>query len=154
MTAVTDTRVWTLRFAAPARMYSVNTTEHWRRTAAAKKVWREATYTYAQQAKLPKLLARVRIDITLHFTTRAQRDTANFHPLVGKPIVDALGAGRIVKYKGTERVEVGYELIADDTPKHLDGPHLLIGAPVPAKDHPFGLVVVTITDLGGAQGDA
>jgi hypothetical protein len=147
--AVTETRTWELVLPAPARMFSVNTTEHWRRTAAAKKTWRETTYTYAIQARLPKRLDRVRIDITLHFTTRAQRDTANFHPYVGKPIVDALGAGRVVRHKGTERVEVGYELIADDTPKHLDGPHLLIGEPVSRKDHPLGLAVVTITDLGG-----
>lgn len=147
MTAMTETRTWALTIPAPARMYSVNTTDHWRETSAAKKAWREASYTYAIQAKLPKLLDRVRIDITLHFVTKAQRDTANFHPYVGKPIVDGLGATRQVKAKGGIRVEPGYQLIADDTPAHLDGPHLLIGAPVSKKEHPFGLAVVTITEL-------
>lgn len=146
--AVTATRVWTLTINAPARMYSINATDHWRKTSAAKKTWREAVYTYAVQAKLPKRLDRVRIDILLHFTDSRPRDTANFHPTVGKPCVDALGAGRVVRQKnGVMRTEVGYELIADDTPKHLDGPHLLIGAPVSKKDHPYGLAVITITEL-------
>lgn len=151
MTAMTDTRTWRITLPAPARMFSVNTTEHWRRTAEAKKLWREASFVLAQQAKLPKLLARVRIDVRLHFVDCAQRDTANFHPYVGKPIVDGLGASRTVTTKKGTRVEPGYQLIADDTPAHLDGPHLEIGEPVSRRDYPFGLVVVTITDLSGEQ---
>lgn len=151
MTVVTQKRAWTLTIPAPARMYSVNTTEHWRRTSAAVKEWREASYLYATKARLPKRLAYVRIDITLHFTDKAQRDTANYHRYVGKPLVDGLGVGRIVKQKnGVLRPEVGYELIANDTPKHLDGPHLLIGEPVSRKVHPLGLAVLTVTDLSEA----
>lgn len=149
---MTITRSWTLSINAPAPMYSVNSTEHWRRIFAARKAWRETTFLLAQQAKLPKGLGRVRIDIALHFVDRRQRDTANFHPTVGKPIADALSKGRVVKAKTGTRVEVGYELIANDTPEFLDGPHLTIGAPVSKKDHPLGLVVVTITDLGGGSG--
>jgi Holliday junction resolvase RusA-like endonuclease len=145
---MTETRTWTLTVHGPAPMYSVNTREHWRKTSAARKEWREATYLLAKQAKLPKLLGRVRIDITLHFTDSRPRDTANFHPTVGKPCTDALAGGRIVRQKnGVMRTEVGYELIADDTPRHLDGPHLQIGGPVSKKDHPYGLAVITITDL-------
>ncbi len=148
MTAMTSTRVWELVIPAPARMFSVNSTEHWRVTSAAKKAWREATFVLAQQAKLPKHLPRVRIDIALHFTTRAQRDAANYHPTVGKPCVDALATGRQVKQKnGVVRTEVGYEVIVNDTPEFLDGPHLTIGGPVSKKVHPFGLAVITITEL-------
>jgi hypothetical protein len=154
VTTMTEARTWTLTINAPARMYSVNSTVHWRRIFEARKLWRETTFVLAQKAKLPKHLARVRIDIALHFTDSRQRDTANFHPTVGKPIADALAKGRVVNAKGGPRVEVGYELIDNDTPEFLDGPHLLIGAPVSKKDHPLGLAVITITDLGGGRGDA
>lgn len=148
MTAVTTIRTWTLTINAPARMYSVNTAEHWHKTGAAKKAWRESAFVHARQAKLPKALDRVRIDITLHFTTNAQRDTANYHPMVGKPLVDGISTGRLVKTKSGVRSEPGYGLIPDDTPRHLDGPHLLIGEPVSKRQHPYGLAVITITDLG------
>jgi hypothetical protein len=148
MTAPTTTRVWTLHIVAPAKMYSINSTVHWRRIYEARKTWREATFTLARQERLPKGLARVRIDIVLHFVDARPRDAANFHPTVGKPIVDALGKGRIVREKGkAPRVEVGYELIPNDTPEFLDGPFITIGPPVDKRGFPLGLAVVTITDL-------
>jgi hypothetical protein len=148
--AVIATRTWTLTIPAPARMFSINTSEHWRVTGAAKKAWREAAFLYARQAKLPTGLARIRIDIVLHFTNNSRgRDTANYHPHVGKPLTDGLAAGRTVKAKTGVRIEPGYGLVADDTPAHLDGPHLLIGEPVSRKQHPFGLAILTITDLSG-----
>lgn len=147
MPTTTDTRTWTLTISAPTRMYSVNANVHWRRLAEARKAWRETTFVLAQQARLPKRLDKVRIDITLHFTDRRPRDTANFHPTVGKPITDAFGAQRVVNGKSGVRVEVGYGLIPDDTPRHLDGPHLLIGEPASRTTYPLGLAVVTVTDL-------
>lgn len=150
MTAVTEARTWTLGIRGPAQMYSTNTREHWRTTGTAKKAWREAAFIHAKKAKLPCGLDRVRIDIVLHFVDRKPRDAANFHPTVGKPLVDGLGAERFVTTKNGVRHEVGYRLIPDDTPQHLDGPHLTIGEPVSPKAHPFGLAVVTITDLSEA----
>jgi hypothetical protein len=139
---------WELRVTAPARMYSVNSAEHWAPLSTARRLWREKTFTLARQNRLPKGLGRARIDIVLHFTSNARRDSANYHPTVGKPIVDALGRGRVVRENGKPpRVEVGYELIPDDTPAYLDGPHLTIGGTVPKQLYPLGLAVVTITDL-------
>lgn len=148
MTAMTMTRSWTLLIPAPAKMFSANARDHWRVTSGAKKLWREAAFLYATQAKLPTRVGRVRIDIVLHFTINRARDDANFHPYVGKPIVDGLGRSRTVKAKNGVRVEPGYELIADDTPEFLDGPHITVGAKVPKADFPYGLAAVTITHLG------
>jgi hypothetical protein len=149
VTAATEARTWVLRFPAPAKMFTENTTEHWRVTSAAVREWRAASFTYAQQAKLPKGLVRVRIDVALHFTDARDRDALNLHKYVVKPIVDGLSKARTVKTKTGVRVEPGFGLIADDSPRHLDGPYPTIGAPVSKKDYPYGLAVVTITDLSG-----
>jgi hypothetical protein len=141
VTAVTDTRTWTLEIPAPAAMYSANTRVHWRRTHEARKLWREAAFIYATQAKLPRRLARVRIDIAVHFTVNRGRDNENYSPHVGKPIGDGLA-----KPHGTAP---GYLLIVDDTPEFLDGPFVTVGVKVDKKTYPLGLAVVTITDLGG-----
>jgi hypothetical protein len=147
MAAMTVTRAWTLTINAPAPMYTENTREHWRKTAAAVKEWRAASFTYAHKAKLPTGLNRVRIDVVLHFTDTRDRDTLNLHKYVVKPLVDGLSKSRTVKTKTGVRVEPGYQLIPDDNPRHLDGPYPLIGAPVSKKDHPYGLAVITITDI-------
>lgn len=147
MNAVTDTRVWTLNIPAPAKMYSENTSAHWRVTGPAVKAWRGASFLYATQAKLPKRLARVRIEVMLHFTDARSRDTYNLHKYVVKPIVDGLGKPRTVNGKKGVRVEPGYELVADDNPRFVDGPFIEIGAKVDKKLHPYGLAVVTITEV-------
>jgi hypothetical protein len=151
MTAMTQTRTWTLTIPAPAVMYSENSRHHWRKTGPAVKAWREAAFLYARQAKLPKGLARVRIDVTLHFTDARQRDRYNLHRYVVKPLVDGLSRPRTVNGKTGVRVEPGYELIADDTPQFLDGPFITIGAKVDKKAYPLGLAVITITELGGGS---
>jgi hypothetical protein len=56
--------------------------------------------------------------------------------------------------KSMPRVEPGYELIPDDSPEFLDGPFITIGAKVDKRQHPLGLVVIAITDLGGGRDDA
>jgi hypothetical protein len=151
VTAVTETRTWQLTIPAPAKMFSANTGAHWRRTGEARKAWREASFLYATQAKLPKGLGRVRIDVSLHFTVNRGRDDSNYHPYVGKPIVDGLSKSRTVKGKNGTRVEPGYELIPDDTSEFLEsgGPSIVIGDKVSKVQYPLGLAVVTITDVGG-----
>ncbi len=92
------------------------------------KAWREATYYAALQAKpkLPKGLARVRIDAVLRYTEARDRDDANMVDAV-KPAVDALGAP-FVRTGKRPAAAVGYSLIPDDTPTYLDGPFVRAGA--------------------------
>ncbi|MEU4558589.1 hypothetical protein AB0F72_09365 [Actinoplanes sp. NPDC023936] len=147
---MTEARTWTLTIPAPDKMLSANTRLHWRTLRRVAKAWREASYTYAQQAKLPVGLDRVRIDITLHHTVNRDRDDANWYPYLGKPITDGLGAQRTVQQKdGATRVEVGYGLVPDDSPAHVDGPFMHLGDKVSRKEYPLGLAVVTIVDLSG-----
>jgi hypothetical protein len=151
---MTEARAWVLTFNAPAPMYSENSRHHWRKTGPAVKAWREASFLFATQAKLPKGLARVRIDVALHFTDARRRDRYNLHRYVVKPIVDGLSRPRTVNGKRGVRVEPGYELIPDDSPEFLDGPFITIGAKVDKRQHPLGLALITITDLGGGRDDA
>jgi hypothetical protein len=147
MSAMTATRVWTLTIPAPAPMFTENTNKHWRVTSPAVKAWREASFLYATQAKLPKGLGRVRIDVALHFTDARERDALNLHKYVVKPLVDGMCRGRTVNAKKGPRVEVGYGLVADDSPRYVDGPFPTIGAKVDKKVYPLGLAVVTIAEV-------
>ncbi|GGN39737.1 hypothetical protein FHR83_006651 [Actinoplanes campanulatus] len=154
MTIMTETRTWTLSIPAPERMLSANSKPHHRVAGVVRKAWREATYLYAQQAKLPTGLDRVRIDIVLHHTVNRNRDDANWHPYVGKPITDALGPERRAQSRnGAVRIDAGYGLIPDDNPTHLDGPFISLGEKVSRKEYPRGLAVVTIVDLTGQPTD-
>ncbi|WP_203823076.1 hypothetical protein [Paractinoplanes ferrugineus] len=147
---MTETRVWTLAIPAPAKMLSANAKPHHRVAGVTRKAWREAAFTYAQQAKLPTGLERVRIDVALHHTVNRDRDDANWHPYVLKPIVDGLGPQKISRQRNDKvRVDVGYGLIPDDTPAHLDGPFPSLGEKVSRTEYPLGLAVVTVTDLSG-----
>lgn len=140
---------WTLHFPAPDKILSINTAKHWRVTAPNKKTWRDAMYVYAQQAHLPKGLTRARIDVVLQFPTAGRRDTANYLPYSVKALVDALGPGRQYRSRsaGVGMVtELGYGLIPDDDPVHLDGPHLTFGPPI-GRRKGYGRVTITITDL-------
>lgn len=147
MSAVTDLRTWQLIIPAPAVMYTENTDKPWWVTGPAVKAWREASFLYATKARLPKGLARVRIDVMLHFTDLRDRDTLNVHKYVVKPITDGLCKARTVKTKTGFRVEPGYGLVPDDNPRYVDGPYPTIGGKVDKKQHPLGLAVVTIVDL-------
>lgn len=148
MTAVTKVRTWELTIPAPAQMCTENTNKSRWVTGPAVKAWREASFTYAKQAKLPKGLTRVRIDVVLHCVDNRGRDTLNMHKFVIKPLVDGLCRERIVRGKKGVRVEVGYGLVPDDNPRFVDGPHPTIGAVLDKRRYPLGLAVVTITDLG------
>jgi len=140
---------WVLTFPAPDKILSINTAKHWRVTAPNKKTWREAMYAYAQHAHLPQGLTRARIDVVLQFPTAGRRDTPNYQPYSVKALVDALGPGRQYRSRsaaGGIVTELGYGLIPDDDPDHLDGPHLTFGPPIGRKKG-YGRVTVTITDV-------
>jgi hypothetical protein len=148
-TDTTTPGVWVLQFPAPAPMTSVNQRGHWAADSTLRRTWRDAVYAYAHHAHLPKGLGRVRIDIALQFPAAGRRDTANYHPTIGKPCVDALGPGRRYRSKKSANgwvTELGYGFIADDTPQHLDGPHITFGQPIGRK-RGYGRVTITITDL-------
>jgi len=147
MAPATDLRTWTLTISAPAPMFSENSRHHWAKTSPAVREWRAASFLYATSAKLPRGLARVRVDVLLHFTTAGRRDRYNYHRYVAKPIVDGLASPRTVTTKKGVRVEPGYGLVPDDTPQFLDGPLIEIGPKVDRKTYPLGLAVVTITEL-------
>lgn len=142
-------RQWTLTIPAPDKMFSANGGKPWQQTSAAKREWRAAAHTYGQKAKLPRGLGRIRVDITLSFTSpQARRDPPNYHPYVAKPIVDALGPNRLVRTKNGVRNEPGLLVVPDDGPKYVDGPYITITDElVPKRQYPLGLAVVTITDL-------
>jgi hypothetical protein len=145
--AAASTRTWALTIPAPAKMLSENSRHHWRVTGPAVKAWREASFLYATQAKLPKHLPKVRVDVVLHFTDARPRDPYNYHKYVVKPLVDGLSRPRTVNGKRGIRVEPGYQLVDDDNPQYVDGPFITIGEKVAKKEHPYGLAVITITEV-------
>ena len=152
-------RVWTLTVPAPCEWLTAN--ERRNQYAQARRVlaWRNMAFTQAKIAKLPLSIAhRVRIDAVARFRgTPPVRDTANLHP-TAKAVVDGLGQPRLIRRVGKQPVSiVGYGFLLDDSAKHVDGPFVTIGEPLP--DRAFasaGELVLTITELlpadtGGAS---
>lgn len=144
---------WTLEFDAPAEFLTSNVAlrKHWRETGTIRKAWRERTFVAAQQAKLPTGLARVRIEAVLRFPTNRTRDHSNYEDAL-KPCVDALTPTRTKRTKKGVVVSVGYGLIPDDNPTHLDGPYIAFGERLPKMPlSPAGRVLLTITDLSAEE---
>lgn len=136
-------RSWTLVISAPARFLSLNNTRgHWTTRAEPARLWREATYWLAVQAKLPRGLSKVHIHATFHFTDRRKRDKDNLAPTL-KPIIDALTPERRRIVKGKLKVSKGYGLMPDDTPEYLTL-DWTIGDPVTTN---VGIVELHITEL-------
>lgn len=144
--------VWVVRIPAPIRIRSVNQRIQGRGDSAYRRLWRETAYAELVDAHVPQGLDRVRIDIQIRFRKPARRDTSNYHS-IAKPIVDACGPERRTRLPrgGGVAVARGHGVIADDTPRFLcctDDPHITFGDPVGDDPRwPFGLVMLTITDL-------
>ena len=125
-----------LTIPAPAKWLSANGSYgRWER-ARHVKTWREATLVHARAARLPRGLAKVRVDAVLTFATRRHRDEHNYMPTL-KAIVDGLGPDKSRVTKTGKHISApGYGLIADDTPEHLEGPYIRFatetGSPVVA----------------------
>lgn len=125
-------RSWTLKIPAPGPLLNANKRMHGRAAAATVKSWRDASYTYAQAAKLPAL-GRARITATLHFQDKRRRDDHNYFPTV-KAIIDGL---------------VDYGLLPDDSREYLLGTTICGGDPLPMKLYSVPVVVILIHEVTG-----
>lgn len=142
---------WTLTIPAPCDWLTANDRDDRRRRASRIRSWRDAAAIYARQAKLPTGLERVRIDAVARFPGRARvRDASNLSDTL-KAVVDGLGPARV----GTGRrsyAASGYGLIPDDDTKHLDGPYITIGEPLPVAQRfgSPGVLVLSIQEVTDA----
>lgn len=135
-------REWTLEIDPPAGWVTANDRLD-RRWDSRRPAWRARAAVEAHRAKLPKGLARVRIDIVVA-PEHGRRDHESYR-LTCKAIVDGLGPPFIRKPSGRSKgaAAPGYGLIPNDNTKHLDGEYLHVIDPAP----PRGLVTVYIADL-------
>lgn len=169
MTAMADTRTWTLILPAPtiyvparksgqlkppqgwptkpaAGWLTMNGAQGaWRKKHVLRVAWRAQTTARAMAARLPRgEVQRARFDAVLRFTRGGRRDPINWHPTC-KAVIDALT-------KGT-KTHPGWGFLPDDAPRFLhceDCPHIRIGPPIEAKPaRPMGVLELTITDLTG-----
>lgn len=153
MSTATATRVWTVAIPAPHPMKSANSTEHWTANSRRRRDWRETAYARIALADLPKGLTKIRVEVELRFTTNRRRDAPNYYTDVIKPCVDALSPEkRVKKQKGGFRVDRGWGVVPDDTAEFLDLAAPTIGPVVSKATHPYGLVVLTITDVSAVAG--
>jgi hypothetical protein len=142
-------RVWVVTITAPCVFLTANDRRHKMAEAKLIKSWRAAAFVAAQVEHLPRGLARVRIDAVAHFRGRPPvRDRSNLSPTL-KAVIDGLGPAREIRRKGViVGTSIGYGLIPDDDDAHLDGPHLLIGDPLPPRAYSGpGELILTITEL-------
>lgn len=141
---------WRLEIEARCRWLTANDRySHWGPKAELVRAWRENVYFAAYQARLPKSVGRIRVDATLYFTTRRRRDIDNYRETL-KPIVDALcPTSAYVAKNGKEVVKLGYGLIKDDNPAHLDGPHVRFGDEIVKRTaaNRWGRLVLDLTPL-------
>lgn len=156
-TCATTGPTWTLLIPAPAPLWSANDSHKRgpRATSASRALWRQAAYTAAAAARLPKGLALVRLAFTFHFTDLIRRDALNYSE-TAKPIIDGLGPPFVqppTAKRPRGAAAPGWGLIPDDTPEFLAPTSLWIGPlwrDVPgAAPSGFGGVTVTVTDLSG-----
>jgi hypothetical protein len=110
-------RTWRLHVLDPGVGYmNANQRPHWTRRHAMTAAWREAGAWHAKAARLP-MLARAHIRADVRFHDARRRDPGNYHPTL-KAIVDGI-------------VTTARMLLPDDDARHLDGPDLRIGVPLP-----------------------
>jgi hypothetical protein len=127
-------RGWEITIGAPCEWLTANDRlDRWEK-AHRVRLWRTAAYVHAVKAKLPTGLDRVKIVAVARFAGRPPvRDVENLAPTV-KAVVDGLGPRRETHRAGGEViVSVGYGLVPDDSDKHVDGPYLSIGEPLPRR---------------------
>lgn len=107
-----DPATWTLTILAPTDWINLNQRLHWAEKARRTKAWRLAGQVYARNQSMPQSLHKVQITAHIIKPTARQYDAHNLIPTV-KAIIDGL---------------VDYQLITDDTNKHLIGPDMREGS--------------------------
>ena len=146
-------REWVLRIVAPDMWVTANYPKsRWARGPLVA-AWRRASYQAAQAAKLPKGLARVRIEPVAHFRGRPPvREAPNLSSTI-KAVVDGLGPeDRGKTAGGTPWIAPGYGLVPDDDDKHVELVQTVIGKPLAPKPYaPVGELVLTISEVCDAK---
>lgn len=148
---MTDSRTWTLVVAAPDEWLTANGNEPRHVRARLVRAWRAASFLTATRAKLPRGLARVRIEPVAHFRDGRRppvRDTPNLAPTV-KAAVDGLGRPDRGRSPGGKTWSApGYLLVPDDSDKHVELEAIRLGDPLPASPYAMpGQLVLVITEL-------
>lgn len=119
-----------IKLDQPQRWPSANDRGHWSKNAPVIAYWRQMTACLAKVGQRPRF-DRVHVVMTLHWPDRRRRDVANWHPLA-KACVDGL---------------VDAQVVPDDHWRHVVGPDLRYGEPVPGRRP---VAVLDVYDLGSA----
>lgn len=109
---------FTLEIPKLADWLNANVKRHWAANGKLVKAWRHGAHIYARQAKLPKGLDRVRVDVYVWKSSKRAYDPANLHPTV-KACVDGIVSD--------------YGLLPDDSSEYLAGPFIHHGGYGPEK---------------------
>ncbi len=118
---------------------------------AAGRAWRIAAYQALVLAGVPQHLGFIEYDVTVryaHGDRQVPRDVENLE-LTLKPVVDALGRQRIYRSAAKKRdygivVELGREIVEEDSPKFVRRTGVTIGSRLPKGDPSHGKVILTI----------
>ena len=97
---------------------NANVKRHWAAQAKLVRAWRHGAHIYARQAKLPKGLTRVQVDVYVWKSSRRAYDPANLHPTV-KACIDGIVSD--------------YGILPDDSSEYLAGPFIHHGGYGPEK---------------------
>ena len=127
-------RSWTIRLPYTSPPLSMNDHRHWRTRATQTAQVRRDVMALAAAHRLPRGLARVRVQLVYVPRDRRRRDTDNLVATL-KPVCDALAGGT--------RKHPGWGLVADDAPEWMSKPEPIIAAPDAKDPH----LRVLITDI-------
>lgn len=97
---------------------NANVKRHWAAQAKLVKAWRHGAHIHARQAKLPKGLTCVQVDVYVWKSSKRAYDPANLHPTV-KACIDGIVSD--------------YGLLPDDSSEYLAGPFIHHGGYGPEK---------------------
>jgi hypothetical protein len=106
-------------------LLNANQRLHWAPKARITKTIRDAAHILTRQAKVPRLES-ARIVCVYEPNDQRRRDRSNWHPSAKAAVDGVVDAG----------------VLADDSDRYLDGPHIKIG-----EVHPRGRLVLHITEV-------
>jgi hypothetical protein len=146
VTAMTNTRTWTIDIPVPCAWLTANIERHRYKRSTLVRQWREATVVACKAARLPKSVTPVDISGTVYYTGRRPvRDRLNLANTF-KAIIDALTPHAVKMRDNKPVVYVGYGFLPDDSDRHVRSTTWEL---VPAKDagRKTPAVVLTITHV-------